>query len=220
MTPLCAIINLSLSEGVFPSLLKEANICPIFKKGDKFKCENYRPISLLSNVSKIFERIMYNRLENFLNETSQLYELQFGFRKRYSTNHALLSITEKIRESMDNKLFSCGVFIDLEKAFDTVNHDILLGKLEYYGIRGIANLWFKSYLSNRSQSVIINGECSSKEIITCGVPQGSILGPLLFLLYINDMYLSVNSSTVYHFADDTNLFLSSKSLKGLRKLMN
>ena len=119
LEPLCVIINMSLREGVFPSLLKTANISPIFKKGDKLKCENYRPISLLSNISKIFERIMYNRVENFLLSTNQFYDLQFGFRKNYSTNHALISITEQIRESMDNRLFTCGVFIDLEKAFDS-----------------------------------------------------------------------------------------------------
>ena len=218
--PLCAIINMSLQEGVFPSLLKAANICPIFKKGEKFKCENYRPISLLSNISKIFEKIMYNRVENFLISSNQFYDLQFGFRRKHSTNHALLSIVETIREAMDNKLFSCGVFIDLEKAFDTVNHKILLSKLSYYGIRGNANTWFESYLTGRTQSVCINGKLSTKCSITCGVPQGSILGPLLFLLYINDMHLSIRNSTIYHFADDTNLLLSSKSLKDLRKMMN
>ena len=121
---------------------------------------------------------------------------------------------------MDNRMFTCGVFIDLEKAFDTVNHKILLSKLEYYGIRGVANSWFKSYLFDRHQTVRINGENSVSSVITCGVPQGSILGPLLFLLYINDMYHSVKKSTIYHFADDTNLLLSCKSLKELRKFMN
>ena len=146
--------------------------------------------------------------------------MQFGFRKKYSTNHALIGIVEQIRDAMDKKMFSCGVFIDLEKAFDTVNHDILLKKLDYYGIRGIANQWFTSYLSQRYQSVRINSEKSSKRLITCGVPQGSILGPLLFLIYINDMHLAVKKSTIYHFADDTNLLFSSKSQKDLRKAIN
>ena len=109
--PLTAIINSSLVEGIFPSLNEEASVCPIFKKDNKLKCENYRPISLLPNLSKIFERVMYNRVENFLTSTNQLYYLQFGFRKSYSTNHALLSIVEQIREAMDNNFFSCGVFI-------------------------------------------------------------------------------------------------------------
>ena len=163
---------------------------------------------------------MYNRVENFLLSTNQFYDLQFGFRKHYSTNHALISITEKICESMDNRLFTCGVFIDLEKAFDTVNHNILLSKLVNYGIRGNANLWFRSYLSNHLQSVNINSIHSDKTIVSCGVPRGSILGPLLFLLYINDMNTCVKHSTIFHFADDTNLLLSSKTIKDLRKKMN
>ena len=130
---------------------------------------------------------MYSQIEDFLKYSKSLYEYQFGFRKQFSTNHALLSIVEKIRNSLDNNLFVCKVFIDLEKAFDTVNHEILLSKLDHYGIQGVANDWFSSYLSRRSQTVTINGVKSSKGDISCGVPQGSILGPSLFLLYINDM---------------------------------
>ena len=220
ITPLSSIINMSLSEGIFPSLNKEGEVCPIHKKGDKTKCENYRPISLLPNLSKIFERVMYTRLDAFLNSSKILYKFQFGFRKAYSTNHALLSIIEQIRNSLDKNMFSCGVFIDLEKAFDTVNHQILLSKLSYYGIRGVANSWFASYLSNRHQTVSLKCVSSSRLPITCGVPQGSILGPLLFLLYINDMNLAMRHSTIYHFADDTNLLYSCKSLKDLRKKVN
>ena len=201
-------------------MYKEATVCPIHEKNDKSDCGNYRPISLLSNISKLFERVMYVRIEDFLKSSDILYKYQFGFRKQYSTNHALLSIIEKIRTSLDNKMYSCGIFIDLEKAFDTVNHQILLSKLDHYGIRVVADQWFSSYLSNRYQSVILNGEISARKPITCGVPQGSILGPLLFLIYINDMYLSVQSSMVYHFADDTNLMCSSKSLKKLRIALN
>ena len=218
--PLASIVNKSIREGLFPSLNKEADVCPIHKKNEKDRCENYRPISLLPNISKIFERIMYNRLINFLNESEIIYEFQFGFRKHYSTSHALLSIVEQIRSALDKNQFACGVFIDLEKAFDTVNHEILLSKLNHYGIRGVANKWFHSYLNNRHQKVSINGESSKMLPITCGVPQGSILGPLLFLIYINDMHLAVKSSTMYHFADDTNLLYSCKSLKVLHKRLN
>ena len=136
--PLTTIINTSLEEGIFPDLLKIANVCPIFKKKDRTKCENYRPISLLSNLSKIFERVMHNRTADFLEKHDAIYKLQFGFRKQYSTNHDLLSIEESIRKSMDSKGYTCGVFVNLEKAFDTVNHKILLSKLEHYGIRGLA----------------------------------------------------------------------------------
>ena len=137
--PLTTILNKSILEGVFPNLLKLANVCPIYKKNDKSKCENYRPISLLSNLSKIFERMMHSRLYNLLESSNSIYKLQFGFRKKYSTNHSLLSIVESLRDNLDNKTFSCGVFVDLEKAFDTVNHSILLKKLEYYGIRQLSN---------------------------------------------------------------------------------
>ena len=218
--PLVSIINLSLKQGLFPSLNKEADVCPIHKKDEKSRCENYRPISLLPNISKIFERVMYTRLDNFLNLSEILYKFQFGFRKSYSTNHALLSIVEQIRGALDKNMFTCGVFIDLEKAFDTVNHEILISKLYHYGIRGVANKWFSSYLSNRYQKVSLNGVSSQRLPITCGVPQGSILGPLLFLVYINDMHLSVEHSLIYHFADDTNLLYSCKSFKDLRKRVN
>ena len=220
VNPLSRIINMSLTEGVFPSLNKEANVCPIHKKNEKTKCDNYRPISLLPNISKIFERVIYTRLDNFLTSSEIIYKLQFGFRKQYSTNHALLGIVEQIRNALDKKMFTCGVFIDLEKAFDTVNHQILLAKLEHYGIRGVANKWLSSYLSDRYQKVSLNGIYSSKLPITCGVPQGSILGPLLFLIYINDMHTAMEFSTIYHFADDTNLLYSCKSPNVLRKRLN
>ena len=214
------LVNKSLKEGIFPNLLKSALVCPIYKKSDKTKCENYRPISLLSNLSKIFERVMYNRINNFLDTNSIIYDLQFGFRKKHSTNHALLSIIETIRHNMDNKIFSCGVFVDLEKAFDTVKHSILLSKLHHYGIQGVSNDWVKSYLSNRTQSVSVNGAKSDVSNVTCGVPQGSILGPLLFIIYINDMHRSLLKSSVYHFADDTNLIFSHENPAMIAKVMN
>ncbi len=184
LEPVRYILNLSLSQGNFPTLLKKAEVCPIFKKNDKTKCENYRPISLLSNLSKLFERAMHTRLYDFLENSNVFYNLQFGFRKQHSTNHALLSIVEGIRENLDTKKFVCGVFIDLEKAFDTVNHEILLSKLDHYGIRGVAKLWFKSYLALRTQRVRLDGITSEYLNVNCGVPQGSILGPLLFFIYI------------------------------------
>ena len=218
--PLKHLLNLSFAEGYFPNIMKLADVCPIFKKKDKNKCVNYRPISLLSNLSKLFERSMHTRMYEFLEKYDAFYDLQFGFRKKYSTNQALLSIIEGIREILDNKTFSCGAFIDLEKAFDTVNHEILLKELDHYGVRGLSNKWFSSYLTNRIQKVTIDGASSTYRNITCGVPQGSSMGPLLFLIYINDMHNAVKHSIVHHFADDTNLLCSDRDTSLLRKKMN
>ena len=161
---------------------------------------------------------MYSRLYRFLNLYNCLSELQFGFRAKHSTSHALVSITEKIHEALDTGNFACGVFIDLQKAFDTVDHSILVSKLEYYGARGIVKQWFSSYLNNRKQFVTMNGYRSSLNIIKFGVPQGSVLGPLLFLIYINDLNVSVKNSMVHHFADDTNLLYINKSLNRVSHL--
>ena len=214
------IINISFSTGVFPDLLKEALISPIHKSGSKLDPKNYRPISLLSNLSKIFEKVIYKRLISFFDNHNSLYESQYGFRSKHSLNHALIQITEKIRKCIDDKQFACGVFIDLQKAFDTVNHNILLYKLSYYGIRGLPLSLLQSYLQDRSQKTNINGISSSSRIITHGVPQGSILGPLLFLIYINDLHKSIIHSETHLFADDTNLLYTNKSVKKLNQHMN
>ena len=140
--PLCKLINLSFSTGVFPEILKTAQVIPVYKKESKSDFNNYRPISLLSNISKIFEKMMHIRLYNFLDASKELYHNQFGFRNKHSTTLALIEITEKIREACDKGLYTCGVYLDLKKAFDTVNHPILISKLNHYGIRGIANDWF------------------------------------------------------------------------------
>ena len=143
---------------------------------------------------------MHIPLTNFLRKNKVLFSYQFGFRNDYSTNHSLMSLTEMIRNALDKGNFACGVFIDLQKAFDTVNHGILLSKLKYYGIRGVAFDWFKTYLSDRTQ--------------------GSILRPLLFLIYINDLSQSIKNSKIHHFADDTNLLYASSSLKDINKKTN
>ena len=143
--------------GVFSSALKTAKVVPIFKKDPKLDYRNHRPISLLSNIEKILEKLMYKRLHTFLNNSDIIYNLQFGFRQQYSTSHALININENIRKALDDGNIGCGVFVDLQKAFDTLDHQILLAKLNQYGILGVSNDWFKSYLSNRSQYVPING---------------------------------------------------------------
>ena len=214
--PLSILINLSFETGVFPSTLKVSKVIPVYKnKGSPLEAGNYRPISLLSNIEKIFEKVIYSRLIDFLNQFNQIYARQFGFRKSHSTIHTLINIVERIKHSLDKGEFVCGVFVDLQKAFDTVDHEILLAKLNHYGIRGIANQWLKSYLSDRQQFVYLSGICSSLKPIIHGVPQGSVLGPLLFLLYINDLHSSIKSSETYHFADDTHLLNFSKSFQSL-----
>ena len=204
-TPIANICNKSFSTGTFPDILKISKVIPIHKKDSKLKTSNYRPISLLSNINKIIEKLMFNRLYPFLEMHNCIYELQFGFREKHSTNHALLSMTQQIKEAIDHGKLPIGVFIDFQKAFDTVNHEILLSKLCHYGIRGVPNQWFSSYLTNRKQFVSINGQSSKLKAVKHGVPQGSVLGPLLFLIYINDLHTSIKFSTTRHFADDTNL---------------
>ena len=157
---------------------------------------------------------MYNRMYKFFSDNNLIYSLQFGFRQKYSTVHVLISLTENIRKNLDE---GCGIFVYLQKAFDTVEHDIILSKLGHYGIHGLANKWFKSYLSNRKQYVSINGYDSNLADIKFGVPQGSVFGPLFFLIYINDLNQALKFCKVHHFADSTNLIHFSKSDYRLNK---
>ena len=146
--------------------------------------------------------------------------MEFGFRQNISTGHALINLTENIRQAFDEGYIGCGKFVDLQKAFDTVDHEILLENLNHYGVRGVSNDWFRSYLSNRQQYVSVNDYDSGITKIKCGVPQGSVLGPLLFLLYINDLNQAIKFCKVHHFADDTNLLYLGKSIKKLNKFVN
>ena len=218
--PLCKIINNSFMTGIFPDALKIVKVIPIHKGNSTDDVNNYRPISLLSVFDKIIEKLMHKRLYKFLEDNQILYENQFGFRKQNSTVHALIQITEQIRQSIENGKYGCGIFIDLRKAFDTVNHDILLKKLEHYGVRGTPLQWFKSYLSNRKQYVFVNGYSSELKGISCGVPQGSVLGPLLFLIYINDLPNISKIFKFFLFADDTNIYYESDNLKQLERTVN
>ena len=163
------LFNPSFKSGVFPSVLKTAKVIPIFKKDSKLDYSNYRQISPLSNIEKILEKLMSRRLYTFLNNKNIIYDLQFGFRQQYSTSHALINITENMRQTLDDGNIGCGVSVDLQNFFDTVDHQILLAKLNHYGIRGVSNDWFKSYLSNRSHYVSINGYESSLPVLNCGV---------------------------------------------------
>ena len=200
------IINQSINTGIFPDKLKLAIVKPLFKnKGDNATFGNYRPISLLSTISKVFERIVFNQLYSYMDSNNLFLNSQYGFRKNHSTEYAALEFVDRIAKDLEAKKVPLSVFIDLSKAFDTLDHGILLKKLKYYGIKGTALKWFESYLSNRQQMVNYDGTLSVKLKLSTGVPQGSILGPLLFIIYMNDI---VGASALFHdilFADDTSL---------------
>jgi len=213
--PLAHICNLSFGTGVVPDSLKLAKVIPVYKKGDKSQPGNYRPISLLSVFDKVLEKLMCQRLCDFLQLHNILYEFQFGFRKHHSTVLAIMEVIDNIYQHLDAREFTLGVYLDLQKAFDTVNHEILLYKLSNYGIRGVVLKWFKNYLSGRKQFTSVAGVHSEIGTINTGVPQGSVLGPLLFLLYVNDISNAVPGAKIKLFADDTNLFLHDRNLSDL-----
>ena len=218
-SPLAHIVNLSIMHGIVPDQMKIARVVPIFEAGDKAIFSNYGPVSILPCFSKFLERIVHNRILNYLNDFHILCENQYGFRKNHSTTHALIDLYDKILSALDRKEHAVGVFFDLSKAFDTVNQEIIFDKLYHYGIRGLALDWVKCYFNERSQFVEYNGLRSTPHKIRCGVPQGSILGPLFFLLYINDLSNASNLDSIL-FADDTNLFISHKDPDFLISTLN
>ena len=217
--PFAHVCNLSFNTGVFPDLMKVAKVVPLFKSGKNNIFTNYRPVSLLPQFSKILEKLFNKRLDIFLNKHGVLSENQYGFRENRSTSLALIELVEHLTQSVDEHKHTIGVFIDLKKAFDTIDHKILLNKLYHYGLRGISNDWIRSYLLQRKQYVRWENYESDYMDVLCGVPQGSILGPKLFILYINDLCRVSNCLKFILFADDTNIFCSGHDIIKLSEMV-
>ena len=217
--PLSHIFNLSLEKGIFPENLKSSRTVPIFKCGDPKLCDNYRPISLVCTISKILEKMVHTNLINHLEINDLLYKHQYGFLKGRSTEQNLLHVVNFISNALNSGNFCKGIFLDLKKAFDVCSHYILFKKLKKLGVDGIALDWFTSYLSNRKQRVDINGHLSNEKFINISVLQGSILGPTLFLCYINDLFTVTNLAT-FLFADDTSCLAEHNNLPDLINFVN
>ena len=221
VSPLLAdIFNMSVISGSFPDCLKFSTVVPVFKKGNPKLKENYRPISTISIFSKLIEKLMCNRIVEFLDKYDILYNYQFGFRKGFSTSDAVLKFVDECSESFNCRKYQFAVMLDFSKAFDTVNHSVLLRKLEYYGFRGRSLRWISSYLKNRQSRVRINNFYSPYRFYDIGVPQGSILGPILFILYINDLHKTTDNLQFIHYADDTSVLISGNDLAITSNILN
>ena len=222
LEPLAIIFNKSLETGVFPEEMKMADVVPLYKSKSEYECTNYRPISLLLTISKLLEKLMYKRTYYFLEQTDQLYQSQYGFRKSHSCETAIMELASSIIKGKDDGFYTLALFIDLSKAFDTVDHNILLDKLDKYGIRGVAKEWYRSYLTNRQMRVKCcvsstgRFEHSNYLPLTYGAPQGSCLGPLIFLLFTNDLHKQIENCNTILFADDTTLYKTHRNLNYLK----
>ena len=216
------LFNSCMLSGVFPDELKIAKVIPLYKAGNSNLMSNYRPISILPTLSKIFEKLIHSRIYQFLEENEVIYNYQFGFRQNHSTIHAVQTAITSVITSLNISYQSMGIFIDFSKAFDTIKHEILLSKLSHYGIRGIALDLICDYLTNRKQFVFYDNDCYSQlSDISIGVPQGSVLGPLFFIIYVNDIISCMDDSVkIILFADDTNIFISASTAEELYRKAN
>ena len=219
-SPLSAIFNLSIQQNVIPAEWKKAKVTPLHKSGAKDNPQNYRPISVLPVVSKVLERLIHKQLASYFDEHGLLCISQSGFRRKHSTETAVTYFADEILMNMDKGEVTGSVFIDLAKAFDTVDHDILISKLKNYGVCDESLQWFENYFSGRKQLVCIDSQSSEELEITSGVPQGSILGPLLFIVYINDLPRSLKHCSVNMYADDTAIYLGSQTVDTLNIYLN
>ncbi|CAM1302576.1 Uncharacterised protein r2_g1254 [Pycnogonum litorale] len=213
------LLNKCITDCEFPNELKIARVIPIFKKGSKLSCSNYRPISILNCLSKVFERIIFNQIYEYINCNNLLYPFQSGFRPSYSTETALINLIDMIRCNTDKGEYTGLLLLDLEKAFDTVNHTILLSKMEAMGFSSSSINLIRSYLNNRIQFCSVNGIESSTLPLCCGVPQGSVLGPLLFSIYINDLN-SVVDHHLFLYADDAVILVNSPNLNNIENSLS
>ena len=225
LEPLTILFNKSLTEGIFPEIMKKADVIPLYKAKDNQETNNYRPISLLLTISKLLEKIMYKRTYCFLEDSNQIYKSQYGFRTAHSCENAISELVSEIIKGKQDGMYTLAVFLDLSKAFDSLEHEVLLSKLYKYGIRGVAYEWYKSYLTNRQMRVKCNVASSGKTEysdymkVSYGTPQGSCLGPLIFLIFTNDLYRHLVYTSAILFADDTTVHKTHRNLTYLQWCM-
>lgn len=218
--PITHLINTSLKCGIFPPNYKKTIITPIYKSGERMEISNYRPISLVSNVAKIYEKVVKEQLINYVNENALLNDNQFGFRQGLSTQDAIAKLTTTVYNALDEKEKCLGIYIDLKKAFDSISHIKLISKLQSIGLTSNVLSWFRSYLSNRCQQVKINNKTSHATSTNFGIPQGTVIGPILFILYINDMFNLPLKGQIISYADDTVIVLTDKTWDEINKNAN
>ena len=218
--PMCHIINMSLTQGIVPLQWKISRVTPIYKKGDKQEKSNYRPISVIPVLAKVIEKIVFKQIYEFLNDNNLLCDNQSGFRPKHSTTTTLLNITEDLFDNIDKGCTTGIVMLDLQKAFDCIDHHILLQKLRFIGMSEKVTKWFEGYLIGRKQFITMNGISSNTKELTCGIPQGTIVGPMLFSIYVNDLPTAVKHSKVLMYADDTCLYFSSNNVQELTTTLN